>query len=273
MVDLVFALAPQPLSVTAQVPAPGATGIPSDVKPSITFSTAINPGASFTLNASGASIAGTAALSADSRTITFTPAAALPASTVITATASNVATPQGQTLAPTTWQFTTAAATTQQSTIFGSLLPQVAAASDTKSVELGTAFSVSQAGSVTGIRFYKGTGNTGTHVGSLWNAAGTRLAQVTFVNETATGWQTATLSTPVALSTGQTYVVSYRAPNGHYSYTTGFFNQTWTSGVFTASGPNNGVYRYGSGGVMPANSFNATNYFVDVVYSTTAPPA
>lgn len=273
MVDLVFALAPQPLSVTAQVPAPGATGIPTDVKPSITFSTAINPSASFTLNASGASVAGTAALSADSRTITFTPAAALPASTVITATASNVATPQGQTLPPTTWQFTTAAATVQQSTIFGSLLPQVAAASETKSVELGTAFSVSQAGNVTGIRFYKGTGNTGTHVGSLWNSAGTRLAQVTFTNETATGWQTATLSAPVALSTGQTYVVSYRAPNGRYSYTSGFFNQTWTSGVFTASGPNNGVYRYGSGGVMPANSFNATNYFVDVVYSTSAAPA
>jgi len=73
------------------------------------------------------------------------------------------------------------------------------------------------------------------------------------------------------LSTGQTYVVSYRAPNGRYSYTQGFFNQTWTSGVFTASGPNNGRYRYGSGGVMPASSFAATNYFVDVVYSSAAP--
>ncbi|MEV7661216.1 DUF4082 domain-containing protein [Paenarthrobacter sp. NPDC089316] len=271
LVDLVFTVAVPPLTVTAQVPAPGATAIPSDVKPSITFSTAINPGATFTLTANGSSVAGTAALSADARTITFTPAAALPANTQITANVSAVATPQGQTLPPTTWQFTTAAAAVQQSTIFGSLLPQVAANSDSLSVELGTAFTVSQTGNVTGIRFYKGTGNTGTHVGSLWNAAGTRLAQVTFTNETSTGWQTATLATPVALSTGQTYVVSYRAPNGHYASTQGFFNQTWTSGVFTASGPNNGRYRYGSGGVMPANSWNATNYFVDVVYSTAAP--
>lgn len=90
-------------------------------------------------------------------------------------------------------------------------------------------------------------------MGSLWNSAGTRLAQVTFTNETATGWQTATLATPVALVTGQTYVVSYRAPNGRYSSTSGFFNQTYTSGVFTASGPNNGRYRYGTGGVMPAS--------------------
>ncbi|MFI2566035.1 DUF4082 domain-containing protein [Paenarthrobacter sp. NPDC018779] len=268
LVDLVFALPAQPLSVTAQVPAPGATAIPTDVKPSISFSTAVNPGVTFTLTANGSSVAGTAALSADSRTVTFTPAAALPASTVITANVSNIASPQGQTLPPSTWQFTTASAAAQQSTIFGTLAPQVAASTDTKSVELGTAFTVSTAGNVTGIRFYKGTGNTGTHVGSLWNSAGTRLAQVTFTNESATGWQTATLSTPVALSTGQTYVVSYRAPNGRYSYTQGFFNTTWTSGPFTASGPNNGLYRYGTGGVMPNSSWNATNYFVDVVYST-----
>lgn len=271
LVDLVFTVAAPPLSVVAQVPAPGATAIPSDVKPSITFSTAINPGASFTLNANGSAIAGTAALSTDARTITFTPTAVLPANTAISASVSGVATPQGQTLPPSTWQFTTAAPSVQSSTIFGSLLPQVAANSDFLSVELGTAFTVSQAGNVTGIRFYKGAGNTGTHVGSLWNSAGTRLAQVTFTNETATGWQTATLATPVALATGQTYVVSYRAPNGRYSSTQGFFNQTWTSGVFTAAGPNNGRYRYGSGGVMPTSSWNATNYFVDVVYSTAAP--
>lgn len=268
LVDLVFAVTAPPFTVTEQVPAPGATGIPSDVKPSITFSSAIRTGATFTLTANGSSVAGSAALSADATSITFTPTAALPASTVLTATVANVTSVQGQTLPTTTWQFTTASPAVQQSTIFGALVPQVAAASDQMPVELGTAFTVSQAGNVTGIRFYKGTGNTGTHVGSLWNAAGTRIAQVTFTNETATGWQTATLSTPVALTAGQRYVVSYRAVNGRYSYTSGFFNQPWTSGVFTAAGPNNGLYRYGNGGVMPANSWNATNYFVDVVYST-----
>lgn len=271
LVDVVFATAAQPLTISEQVPAPGATGIPTDVKPSITFSSAIRPGASFTLTSNGNPVAGTAALSADSRTVTFTPTAALPNSTVISASVSNVVSQQGQSFPTTNWQFTTAAPTVQVSTIFGSLTPQIVSASDFMPVELGTAFSVSQAGNVTGIRFYKGAGNTGTHVGSLWNSAGTRLAQVTFTNETATGWQTATLSAPVALVTGQTYVVSYRAPNGRYSYTSGFFNQTYTSGVFTASGPNNGRYRYGSGGVMPANSWNATNYFVDVVYSFTTP--
>ncbi len=271
LVDLVFGTPTAPLTVSEQVPAPGATDIPTDVKPSITFSSGINAGSSFTLTANGTSIAGTAALSADSRTVTFTPAGPLPNSTVISASVANVVSQQGQAFPTTNWQFTTAAPTVQVSTIFGSLTPQTASATDVMPVELGTAFTVSQAGNVTGIRFYKGTGNTGTHVGSLWNSAGTRLAQVTFTNETATGWQTATLATPVALSTGQTYVVSYRAPVGRYSYTQGFFNQTWTSGVFTAAGPNNGRYRYGSGGVMPASSYGATNYFVDVVYSSAAP--
>jgi hypothetical protein len=33
---------------------------------------------------------------------------------------------------------------------------------------------------VTGLRFYKAAANTGTHIGSLWTASGTRLAQATF---------------------------------------------------------------------------------------------
>ena len=56
----------------------------------------------------------------------------------------------------------------------------------------------SSTASSTGVRFYKGAGNTGTHVGSLWGPNGQRLAQVTFANETATGWQTATFAEAVA---------------------------------------------------------------------------
>ena len=121
------------------------------------------------------------------------------------------------------------------------------------------------------MRFYKGAGNTGTHVGSLWNAAGERLAQVTFTDETATGWQTASFAAPVALEPGQSYVVSYLAPNGNYAYTAAFFAEPWINGVLTAPGPNNGRYQYGAGGSMPSNSWNATNYFVDVVFAPAAP--
>ena len=52
-------------------------------------------------------------------------------------------------------------------------------------------------GFVSGVRFYKGSGNTGTHVGSLWSATGERLTTATFENETESGWQEVRFSRPV----------------------------------------------------------------------------
>ena len=64
---------------------------------------------------------------------------------------------------------------------------------------------------VTGVRFYKSAANTGTHTGSLWTSNGVLLATVTFTGETASGWQTATFSTPVQIKANTPYVVSYYA--------------------------------------------------------------
>ena len=55
------------------------------------------------------------------------------------------------------------------------------------SVELGVKFSSEVAGNVTGIRFYKATTNTGTHIGSLWSRQRTLLASATFTGETRLG--------------------------------------------------------------------------------------
>jgi acyl-CoA thioesterase len=46
---------------------------------------------------------------------------------------------------------------------------------------VGVKFLSDVAGFITGIRFYKGATNTGTHVGHLWSADGTLLA--TFAQE------------------------------------------------------------------------------------------
>jgi hypothetical protein len=271
-VDVEFEKSVPPLTVAGQMPAADSTDFPLQAKPSVTFSAPIKAGFTFGLSANGTAVAGTSALSADGLTATFSPSQPLPAATAMTASVSNVVSTQGATLATFTWKFTTSDPSGQQQTMFGSLLPAVPSVSgDSSSIELGTAFSVSAAGSATGVRFYKGADNTGTHVGSLWNAAGEKLAQVTFAGETSTGWQTASFSAPVALTPGQTYVVSYVAPNGGYAYTAGFFAEPWINGVLTASGPNNGLYSYGAGGSMPTSSWNATNYFVDVVFAPAGP--
>ena len=70
-------------------------------------------------------------------------------------------------------------------------------------------------GYVTGVRFYKGTDNVGPHVGHLWSSTGTQLAQATFTNETASGWQRVTFASPVPITANTTYVASYHTSSGH----------------------------------------------------------
>ena len=87
---------------------------------------------------------------------------------------------------------------------------------DTGAVELGVKLRSDVAGFITGIRFYKTAGNTGTHTGSLWSTAGTNLGTVTFTGESSTGWQEAIFDSPIAIDADTTYVASYHTTVGHY---------------------------------------------------------
>ena len=160
------------------------------------------------------------------------------------------------------------AAVTPEDTIFDFSAPGTPDSGDASSVEVGVTFTPTQNGSITGVRFYKSTANTGTHVGSLWSSSGTLLASGTFSGETATGWQTLTFSTPVAVASGSTYVAGYFAPNGHYSYTGAAFSSgPIVNGPLTAvanSTSSNGVFSYGAVTTFPTSTFNAANYWVDV---------
>lgn len=170
-----------------------------------------------------------------------------------------------------------AAAPTPVGLFAATATPAVAAASDSGGVELGVKFTSSTAGQVTGIRFYKGSGNTGTHTGSLWSSTGTRLGTGTFTNETTTGWQTLTFSSAVPVAANTTYVASYYAPVGRYSYTYDQFTSGLTKAPLSALSGANGVYRYGSSSAFPTLSFRSTNYWVDPLFvagtTTTTPPA
>ncbi len=148
--------------------------------------------------------------------------------------------------------------------------------SDGNAVELGVKLRPAVDGTITGLRFFKGATNTGVHVGNLWSAGGTRLATVTFSGETGSGWQQANLPSPVAVTAGTTYVASYHAPNGNYAFDSNYFATAVVNGPLRAlssgEGGGNGVYSYGAS-AFPANTYNATNYWVDVVFSeaTTSP--
>jgi hypothetical protein len=143
---------------------------------------------------------------------------------------------------------------------------------DTGAVELGVKFRSDVAGEITGIRYYKGPDNTGTHEGHLWSASGSLLAEATFTGESASGWQEVEFDAPVAIDADTTYVASYHAPNGGYAATNNDFSgQGVDSPPLPAladgtDGPN-GVYNYGPSGIFPTNTFSASNYWVDVVFS------
>ena len=85
---------------------------------------------------------------------------------------------------------------------------------DPASIEVGVQFQSSINGYITGIRFYKSSANTGTHIGSLWTSTGQLLASATFTNETASGWQQVNFSQQVPITKDTTYVASYFAPTG-----------------------------------------------------------
>ena len=153
-----------------------------------------------------------------------------------------------------------------------SATPQNPAEADSSAVEVGVKFTADVTGSITGIRFYKDGTNTGTHVGNLWTAGGTLLASATFGDETASGWQQVTFSSPVAITANTTYVASYHAPNGHYAEDDNSFA---SSGVDNAplhalaagvDGPD-GVYTYSASSAFPTSTYLSANYWVDVVFS------
>jgi Domain of unknown function (DUF4082)/Bacterial Ig domain/Fibronectin type III domain/Lysyl oxidase len=166
-----------------------------------------------------------------------------------------------------TLSFHVRAAAASQDTIFGAGTPATVDSGDGRSVELGVKFSSEVTGSVTGIRFYKATTNTGTHIGSLWSATGTLLASATFANETASGWQQVSFSAPVAITANTTYVAGYFAPKGHYSDTSSGLASAVSSPPLTAlanSVSPNGVYTYSGTSTFPTSSYKATNYWMDI---------
>jgi uncharacterized repeat protein (TIGR03806 family) len=157
----------------------------------------------------------------------------------------------------------------------GTTVPANPSVNDASAVELGVKFKSSEDGYISSIRFYKGAGNTGTHIGNLWTSDGTLLASATFTNESGSGWQQVDFDAPVPVSKDTIYIASYFAPNGNYAADSWFFG----SGNSVSNGPltfpngtsssGNGVFKYSANSAFPASSWKFTNYWVDVVFNAT----
>lgn len=153
--------------------------------------------------------------------------------------------------------------------------PAILDNNDGDEIEVGTKFTSSVNGFIKGVRFYKGLGSTGAFTGKLWdfNNPAAPLASALFTT-TASGWQQVLFSTPVAITAGNTYIVSVYSPAGYYANSDQFFNGfALTNGPLTALAGNgntdnssNGVYFFGGAG-FPNSSYENSSYFVDVVFT------
>lgn len=215
-------------------------------------------------------------------TFTFTPTSRFATSSAYRAFVSGATDVGGDVMAGTVaWNFTTAAAPNLGPfNVFPSAyVPATPAYFDAGGTTLGMRFKSDVAGNVSGVRFYKGATNTGTHVGFLWDDTGVQLATGTFSGESGSGWQTLTFGSPVAIAANTVYVAGYFAPAGHYSTDFNLFASSYDFPPLHApadnpAGDRNGVTLYGEGyptqvggSGVPAGS----SYGVDAVFDGRSP--
>jgi methionine-rich copper-binding protein CopC len=279
-VDLVFGTTrpadTQAPLVAATNPASNVSNVPLTVAPAATFNEPVSAtGLTYTLSSAAGAVAGSVGLDATGTVATFTPSAQLAAGTKFTATVRATDVSGNQMAAAYSWSFTTGSPRPPACpcTIWDDFVqPQFLNTNDASAIDVGTKVRFDVNGYISGVRFYKGSQNTGTHTGSLWSATGTRLATGTFANESAQGWQTLTFSSPVQVAANTTYVVSYHTNVGFYSSTNGYFGSQGADyqslhALKDGVDGGNGVYHYGATSAFPNSSYNAGNYWVDVLWT------
>lgn len=140
------------------------------------------------------------------------------------------------------------------------------------SFNLGTRFYSGVAGAVNGVRFYKFANMTEAHIGTLYDNAGTQLAQITFAGESASGWQYMAFASPYTIAAQTPYVVACSFP-GHYAQTANYFTTIGKYAIFT-----NPLYcpvtsgrslAWGGAPAFPTGT-TETCYFVDVDFTPTS---
>jgi hypothetical protein len=136
-------------------------------------------------------------------------------------------------------------------------------------IEVGTKFISAIDGTVTGIRFYKSSGNIGTHTVQLYNYYGAPLATSVCDNETDSGWQTVIFPTAVPIKANTMYIAAYHSSLGNYSATFFGLKTAITNGPLTALADStmglNGVFKYTDILDFPIYGFQSSNYWVDVL--------
>lgn len=138
-------------------------------------------------------------------------------------------------------------------------------------VELGLKFKATVDGSIKGIRFFSPHEPTGVYTGHFWTLSGQLIDSVRFDSIKPDSWHEAYFQKPVKIKADSIYLVSYHASGGHYASTPAGLKEPVANGSLAVAGETesggNGVYSYGNSPTFPVHSFNASNYWVDVIFT------
>lgn len=151
----------------------------------------------------------------------------------------------------------------QYESLFPTATPATTGSGAGSTWEQGVEFSSTVDGQITHVRFWKAADEpSGGHVGRIWDVATkTLLAAASFTNETASGWQEAQLPTPLPITRGVRYKVTYNI-NSVVAKTFDVFSaRPITSGVLVS---------YRASFSTPAGTFPMTgstsNLFADIIF-------
>jgi hypothetical protein len=160
----------------------------------------------------------------------------------------------------------------QTISIFGNAVPSDPTGGGNK-VMLGVKFWSSQSGTISAIRFYRAAISSNGYVVSLYSAGGTLLGSATLAHESGPvpGWQVANFASPIPISANKTYVAAYYSAAGlgagdPYKLRNGVMNGPLIAPASSAVG-GNGVYN--SKNAFPQSRYEASNYYVDVLFTPT----
>ena len=156
-----------------------------------------------------------------------------------------------------------AQATTQFSLMTPSFVP--ADSHQNNPLELGVNLSTSSTQNITELKYYKFAASSALHTAHVWDASGNLLATQDFVNETASGWQTLTLTSPVLMSAGSSFTVSVLSTDYYFPYDS--FPAPVSGSPLTVL---KSVYNYTSTAAFPQLTVGA-NYAVDLTVENPGP--
>jgi len=158
------------------------------------------------------------------------------------------------------------------SSFFGSgINPTLTTGNDPAPVTMGLKLSAKVAWTINCVRFYRVSNSTGPLTYAIYNATTKAVLASGSFTSISPGWNVQPLSTPLSVAANVSVVVAVNSVR--YSYTYNYFTTAKNDPTNTLTAPiNAGTFIYGATIAFPTSISQATNYWVDVVFTAIAPP-